>query len=377
MSRMRVVFLISFISSLFLVACGDDENKVVEVYDDTDQILAAGKKLSAESCDTSTVGKKLFVADSGASYFCDGNGWIKLKGGVGDEGPAGSDGKKGATGDKGAKGNSDGSPGYEGSVGDKGERGDSSKVDCGIASDSAGVIVMKCSDGKESKLYTALCGESAYDPTTHFCLYGKLYSSAEYLLDVRDDQVYRIALLGRGDSARTWMVENLNYVLNDGEQSWCYENKEENCEKFGRLYTWAAVLDRPEEECGYGQKCNVANPFRGLCPEGWHVSTKEEWQMLFKMEEEDDTAGEMLRSKNGWKEGVKGTDALGFAAMPGGYYEEGVFYGKSETALFWTSNFIDKFSAQSYGMTYDSKDVTYEAIDEDLGLALRCVKNNR
>lgn len=377
MYRMNNIFVIVFVSALFLVACGDDENKVADVYDDVNQVLASGKSLTSVECDSTTVGKKLFVADSGASYFCDGNGWKKLMGGVGDEGPAGSNGKKGATGDKGAKGNSDGSPGYEGSVGDKGERGDSSKVDCGIASDSAGVIVMKCSDGKESKLYTALCGESAYDPTTHFCLYGKLYSSAEYLMDVRDNQVYRIALLGRGDSARTWMVENLNYVLNDGEQSWCYENKEENCEKFGRLYTWAAVLDRPEEECGYGQKCNVANPFRGLCPEGWHVSTKEEWQMLFKMEEEDDTAGEMLRSKNGWKEGVKGTDALGFAALPGGYYEEGVFYGKSETALFWTSNFIDKFSAQSYGMTYDSKDVTYEAIDEDLGLALRCVKNNR
>ena len=102
---------------LSLVACGDGDNKVIEVYDDTDQVLAAGKKLSAESCDTSAVVKKVFVADSGASYFCDGNDWVKLKGGAGDDGLAGSDGKDGASGEKGVKGDSAQIPGYTGPMG--------------------------------------------------------------------------------------------------------------------------------------------------------------------------------------------------------------------------------------------------------------------
>ena len=374
---MRFIYAMPFLA-LFFVACSDDtSSEVVDVYDDVNQILASGKKLKSVDCDSTNIGEKLFGADSGASYFCDGHDWNLLKGGDGKQGKQGADGKKGAQGDKGAKGDSAQTKGETGANGEKGEAGDSSKVNCGVASDSAGVIVLKCSDGEPSVLYTALCGNSGYDPEKQFCFQGKLYNSTEFLIDSRDNQVYRIALFGKGDSARTWMVENLNYALNEGEQSWCYDNNEENCQKYGRLYTWAAVLNRSEEECGYGQKCNVANPFRGLCPEGWHVSTKDEWQMLFKLEKEKDTAGEMLRSKTGWKEDVKGTDALGFAALPGGYYEEGVFHGKSETALFWTSNFIDKFSAQSYGMTYDSKDVTYEALDEDMGLSLRCVKNDR
>lgn len=361
--------------ALSLVACGDDENKVVDVYDDVNQVLASGKKLKSVECDSTTIGKKIFVTDSGASYFCDGRDWNLLKGSDGKQGKQGEDGKKGAQGDKGATGDSAQVKGSTGDNGVKGEKGDSSSVDCGIARDSAGIVVLKCSDGNESKLYTALCGDSAYDPSVLFCHYGKLYNSSEYLVDVRDNQVYRYAVFGKGDSARAWMVENLNYEVNDGEQSWCYENVYANCEKYGRLYTWTGALNKSDEECGYGQKCNVANPFQGACPEGWHVSTKEEWQMLFELAEDEDAAGAMLRAVNGWKDGEKGTDDVGFKAYPSGYYEEKEFIGMNTTALFWTSNYVDKFSVQSYGMTYDSKDVTYEAMDKDLGLAVRCVKD--
>lgn len=376
MNRMNHVFWGLIASAMFFVACGDDESKAVDVYDDVGRVLGTGEELSSEQCDSTTVGKRIFVTDSAESYFCDGRDWLLLKGGAGDRGPAGSNGKKGAIGDKGETGDSALYEGGRGFVGKKGKPGDSSDVDCKIASDSAGIITFKCSDGKKSKLYTALCGDSGYDPMDYFCLNGSLYSNAEYFLDARDNHVYRYAVLGKGNSARAWMLENLNYELNDGEQSWCYLNLSANCEKYGRLYTWAAVLNESEEECGYGQKCNLANPLKGVCPDGWHVSTKDEWQMLFKLEKEDGSAGAMLRAAVGWQKGVKGSDDLGFSAYPGGYYEGSEFYGEGSKALFWTSNYIDNFSAQSYGMTYDSKEVTYDAVDKDLGLALRCVMDS-
>ena len=357
------------------MACEGDVNKVVDNFDDTGKVLASGKKLSSVNCDSTTIGKTIFVVDSGASYFCDGNDWRLLKGSDGDDGPAGSDGKKGAQGDKGAKGDSAHFRGEIGPIGEDGEPGDSSKVNCGLVSDSAGVIVLKCSDGKESKLYTALCGDSAYDPEKYFCFQGTLYNSAETLLDVRDNQIYHYAVFGKGDSARAWMLENLNYELNDGEQSWCFSNDPANCEKYGRLYTWAGVLNRSEEECGYGEKCDVSNPFQGICPEGWHVSTADEWVMLLELEKEDYTAGAMLRSVTGWAEGVPGTDDLGFKALPGGYYRDESFFENVITALFWTSNFVDKYTSQSYGMAYDEKDVSYDPVDRSWGLSLRCVKD--
>lgn len=369
-------FLVSMFTVVFFTACEDDVNKVIDDYNNVGLVLASGQKLNSVNCDSTTIGKKIFVIDSGASYFCDGRDWIVLKGSEGDQGPAGSDGKKGESGDKGAVGDTAQFKGASGHDGEKGEKGDSSDVNCGIKRDSAGVVTFKCSDGKESKIYTALCGDSAYNPMDYFCLNGSLYSNAEYFLDTRDNQVYRYAVLGKGASARAWMLENLNYSLNDGQQSWCYMNLSTNCKKYGRLYTWAGILNKPEEECGYGQKCNVANPFKGICPEGWHVSTKEEWKMLFKLEKEEKTAGQMLRATTGWKRGWTGTDELGFSVYPGGIYEESNFYGEGSRALFWTSNFIDKFSAQSYGMTFDNKDVTYDAVDKDLGLALRCVMDS-
>ena len=375
MNRMNHVFWGLIASAMFFVACGDDESKAVDVYDDVGRVLGTGEELSSEQCDSTTVGKRIFVTDSAESYFCDGRDWLVLRGGDGERGPAGSNGKKGAIGDKGATGDSALYEGNQGPVGEKGETGASSDVDCEIAGDSAGIITFKCSDGGKSKLYTALCDDSAYDPMEYFCLNGTLYSNAEYLLDTRDNHVYRYAVLGKGNSARGWMLENLNYELNDGEQSWCYKNASVNCEKYGRLYTWAAVLNRSEEECGYSKKCDVSNPFRGLCPDGWHVSTADEWVMLLELEKEDDSAGAMLRATNGWQKGIAGTDDLGFNALPGGYFKEGSCYGESTTALFWTSNFVDKYTSQSYGMVYDEKDVSYDPVDRDQGLALRCVKD--
>lgn len=56
---------------------------------------------------------------------------------------------------------------------------------------------------------------------------------------------------------KRWMTENLNYKI---PGSWCFEDKDKNCEKYGRLYTWEAA-----------QKA---------CPSGWHLPTDEEWKAL-------------------------------------------------------------------------------------------------
>jgi len=38
---------------------------------------------------------------------------------------------------------------------------------------------------------------------------------------------------------QTWMAENLNY---DVSCSKCYDNKESNCNTYGRLYSWATAM---------------------------------------------------------------------------------------------------------------------------------------
>jgi uncharacterized protein (TIGR02145 family) len=97
-----------------------------------------------------------------------------------------------------------------------------------------------------------------------------------------------------------WMAENLNY---DTYGSKCYDNKNANCDKYGRLYKWDAA--------------------ERACPVGFHLSTSEEWDTL--LDNVGDSSGTKLKATRGWNSNGNGTDDYGFSALPGGYY----FVGES------------------------------------------------
>jgi len=116
--------------------------------------------------------------------------------------------------------------------------------------------------------------------------------------DPRDDQEYRTVVIG----GKKWMAQNLNHQT-DG--SWCYNNDNFNCIRYGRLYTWDAAVS--------------------ACPTGWRLSTREDWNNLIMAAGGDGIAGEKLKSKTEWSErqcggsrNCNGTDDYGFSALPGG-----------------------------------------------------------
>ncbi|OWV06233.1 FISUMP domain-containing protein [Fibrobacter sp. UWH1] len=106
---------------------------------------------------------------------------------------------------------------------------------------------------------------------------------------------YEIVTIGE----QVWMSKNLN-VKTVG--SWCYDNKPENCEKYGRLYTWAAAMN-------FSSSCNevrcqdlVEYPHQGICPSGFHIPTESEWEDLFRADKslQEIVAGTKLKSSSGW-----------------------------------------------------------------------------
>jgi len=189
--------------------------------------------------------------------------------------------------------------------------------------------------------------------------------------DSRDCRRYRAVKIG-GD---VWMAENLNY--NAPSDSWCSEDKESNCEKYGRLYDWETS--------------------NAVCPAGWHLSTAEEWDRLLTAvggkrtgDDEDRWVGasKKLRAKSGWiKYGDRkyydvsgnGTDDYGFAALPGGErYGGGEFEepGKPDSRGYW---WIAKENngSSAYRREILNYDLVFDGTSfKESGYSVRCVSDD-
>lgn len=80
-------------------------------------------------------------------------------------------------------------------------------------------------------LFIVACGGDSSSSSSE-----NLNVDEDFLIDTRDGQTYKTVKIG----SQTWMAENLNYKI---VNSSCYEDKVENCDEYGRLYTWAAAMD--------------------------------------------------------------------------------------------------------------------------------------
>ena len=124
--------------------------------------------------------------------------------------------------------------------------------------------------------------------------------------------------------------QNLNYsdslsTLNLAGNSWCYDNEAESCTKYGRLYSWSAALNLDSSYNDKNAYLDICLPVQGICPDGWHVPTMNELEIL--MEFDDVNNGDLakgvgLKSVDFWDDGVN-EDLYGFNALPAGYWSAG------------------------------------------------------
>ena len=190
------------------------------------------------------------------------------------------------------------------------------------------------------------------------------------MTDPRDGTVYKTTQIG----GKTWMAENLNYFDIEGAASsikndWCYWDKPENCESAGRLYTWKVA--------------------KRVCPEGWRLPTKADWESLLQ-EVGADSLNEILwkgssklKSVNGWENGGSGTDDFGFTAVPAGMKfttrtQDGFTYHGC-SSLMWAATEADGGAADSlaYHMYLDcsNDNAIVNTVRKINGLSVRCVKD--
>ena len=178
---------------------------------------------------------------------------------------------------------------------------------------------------------------------------------------------------------QTWMIENLNVdhfrngdpiphaitseawveAGKEGKPAWCYyENKNENGDRFGKLYNWYAVTDP-----------------RGLAPEGWRIATDADWRLVTDYLGGEDAAGTKMKKSSGWTGKGNGTNESGFSGLPAGSRNLfGEFAYGEQAGYWWTSTERDKQLAW-YRVIDQSPYYVYRTnYSKANGLSVRCVK---
>jgi len=169
--------------------------------------------------------------------------------------------------------------------------------------------------------------------------------------DARDGKIYKTTKIGE----QVWMGENLNYEANGSK---CYKNEPESCKKYGRLYNWETAMK--------------------ACSNGWHLPSKEEWEVLTEAVEEisgEGTAGRCLKSTSGWnsynggKYSGNGDDKYDFSALPGGFGKSDGDFSIGETCLWWSASGI------GIRLVDYSESAKYYPYEKDYLFSVRCVQD--
>lgn len=189
-----------------------------------------------------------------------------------------------------------------------------------------------------------------------------------FFIDDRDGQVYKTVKIG----SQLWMSENLNFgsfenLARASQQlgeKYCYDNDTSKCSVYGGLYTW-----------------DVASS-ENLCPDGWHLPSKEEWQQLAKYLGEEE-AGQKVKVTPNDKISWDGNNESGLSVIPSGVSNGFQFIREGQWAIFWTDSpngedraWFAQLDSHWYPMPEKYKKIIIDSfyLKSNL-LSVRCIKD--
>lgn len=196
-----------------------------------------------------------------------------------------------------------------------------------------------------------------------------------------DGNIYNTVLVGD----QWWMTENLKAThysngleipnlidslawLNATSGAMCdYDNLALNTDIYGKMYNGFAATNSDN-----------------VCPIGWHVPTKSEWEEIISFAGGMSIAGGKLKSLEYWNQpNVGAENAFGFSALPGGTrYQEilspVVFGLLGEMGMFWTSTIYLSnggiYAIRIFNSVANTNNL-YNPFVGYSGGSIRCVKN--
>ncbi|MCB2222524.1 MAG: fibrobacter succinogenes major paralogous domain-containing protein [Bacteroidetes bacterium] len=197
---------------------------------------------------------------------------------------------------------------------------------------------------------------------------GKSCGTAYY-----DGEFYSSIIIG----TQCWMDRNLNagiMIYGGGNQinngvieKFCYDDNLSNCTEYGGLYQWDEMMQYTTTE-----------GTQGICPPGWHIPTKTEWETLINYLGGDAYAGGKMKEvgTTHWSSpNVGATNQSGFTGLPAGYEHFGSYsnVGYSIYLLSSTESTSDK--AWSRRLEANTASVYPYAVSKPFGFSVRCLKD--
>ena len=219
-----------------------------------------------------------------------------------------------------------------------------------------------------------------------------------------DENTYNTMKIG----SQWWMTENLKTThfsngtiiqlvestsnwddLNYNAKAYCYYNSNEDNEAntYGALYTWSAAMS------GAASSNNNPSGVQGICPNGWHLPSDNEWkelEMYLGMSQADaDNIGyrgtnegsKLAGNANLWNGGDLENDVAfglsGLQALPGGYRGfTGIFFDLGDSGSFWCATEYDNSDPLGRTLYFNYTKVRRYYFDSTYGRSVRCVKDD-
>ncbi len=199
----------------------------------------------------------------------------------------------------------------------------------------------------------------------------------------KDGNSYNTVVIG----GRTWFKENLKTIhFNNGDPiptlnsfptdatpvyQWPAYGDEANVNVYGRLYTWYALTDS-----------------RGVCPNGWHVPSEDEWIQMEKsigLVYNTTVSGQIGTTEGGklketgtahWVSPNTGaTNETGFTALPAGARGSNGFGTPGSFGSFWTSSTEMGGNAWTHEMNKSFSAIYHYGGPKTVGKSCRCIKD--
>jgi len=195
-------------------------------------------------------------------------------------------------------------------------------------------IVIKNKSDKVGNQHSAILKDATPEASNN--------DKSEQFTDLRDGQTYPIVQIG----TQVWMAANLAFKTDSG--CWAYDNKQSNVISYGYLYNWEMA--------------------KNVCPIGWHLPSKEEFETLLQNFGGSDT-------KSSYKALIPSGNS-GFSVLFAGFSVKSRFSQNGKETAFWSSSEDGKKIA----WTLSAASITqiagiYSFFNKNSGLSVRCIKD--